>query len=84
MFLATEVTSARNEYIKIYIKNYINFIASFICSFLNRSNKKRHLSSSSKEDEKPRQQREESPDVSCLDSPMSQGHVFAESLKLNE
>ena len=52
--------------------------------FLNRSNKKRDLSSGSKEDDEPKRQREESPDASCLDSPTSPGNVFAESLKSNE
>ena len=52
--------------------------------FLNRSNKKRDLSSGSGEDDKPKRQREESSDVSCLDSPTSPGNVFAESLKSNE
>ena len=42
------------------------------------------MSSGSKEDDKPKRQREESPDVSCLDSPTSPGNVFAESLKSNE
>ena len=55
-----------------------------IQSFLNRSNKKRDLSSGSKEDDEPKRQREESPDVSCLDFPTSPGNVFAESLKSNE
>ena len=53
--------------------------------FFKQKQQKRQFSSSSKEDDEPRQQREESPDVSYFDSPpMSQGHVFAESLKLNE
>ena len=52
--------------------------------FLNRSNKKRDLSSGSKEDDESKRQREESPNVSCLDSPMSPDNVFAESLKSNE
>ena len=52
-----------------------------IRGFLNRSNKKRDLSSSSKEDDKPKRQRKES---LCLDSPMSPGNVFAESLKSND
>ena len=54
-----------------------------IRGFLNKSNKKSDLSSSSKVDE-PIRQREESPDVSCLESPTSPGNVFAESLKSNE
>ena len=41
------------------------------------------MSSSSKDDDDPKRQREESPDVSCLDSPTSPGNVFAESLKSN-
>ena len=52
--------------------------------FLNRSNKKRDLSSGSKEDDESKRQREESPNVSCLDSPTSPDNVFAESLKSNE
>ena len=55
-----------------------------IQGFLNRSNKKRNLSSGSKEDDKPKRQREERPDVSCLESQTSPGNVFAESLKSNE
>ena len=55
-----------------------------IRGFLNRSNKKRDLSSGSKEDDEPKRQREESPDVSCLESPTSPGNGFAESLKSNE
>ena len=55
-----------------------------IRGFLNGSNKKRDLSSDSKEDDKPKRQREESPDVSYLDSPTSPGNVFPESLKSNE
>ena len=55
-----------------------------IQGFLNRSNKKRNLSSGPKEDDKPKRQREESPDVSCLESQTSPGNVFAESLKSNE
>ena len=41
------------------------------------------LSSGSKEDDERKRQREESPNVSCLDSPTSPGNVFAESLKSN-
>ena len=52
--------------------------------FLNRSDKKRDLSSCSEEEDKPKRQMEESPDVSCLESPTSPGSVFAESLKSNE
>ena len=52
--------------------------------FLNRINKDRDFSSDSKEDDEPKRQREESPEVSCLDSPTSPGNVFAESLKSNE
>ena len=52
-----------------------------IRGFLNKSNKKRDLSSGSKVDDEPKRQREESPDVSCLESP---GNMFAESLKSNE
>ena len=52
--------------------------------FLNKSNKKRDLSSGSKVDDGPKRQREESLDVSCLESPTSPGNVFAESLKSNE
>ena len=56
-----------------------------IRSFLNRSNKKkRDLKSGSKENDAPKRQSEESPDVSCLDSPTSPGNVFAESLRSNE
>ena len=55
-----------------------------IRGFLNKSDKKRDLSSSSKEDDKAKRQREESPDVSCLGSPTSPGNAFAESLKSNE
>ena len=55
-----------------------------IRGFLNKSNKKRDLSSGSKDDDEPKRQREESPDVSCLESPTSPGNVFAESLKSNE
>ena len=51
---------------------------------LNRSNKKKDWSSGSKEDDEPKRQREESPDVSCLESSTSPGNVFAESLKVNE
>ena len=42
------------------------------------------MSSGSKEDDEPKRQKEESPDVSCLDSSTSPGDVFAESLKSNE
>ena len=42
------------------------------------------MSSGSTEDDKPKRQREESPDVWCLESPTSPGNVFAESLKSNE
>ena len=42
------------------------------------------MSSGSKDGDKPKRQREESPDVSCLESPTSPGNVFAESLKSNE
>ena len=52
--------------------------------FLNKSNKKRDLISGSKDDDEPKTQREESPEVSCLESPTSPGNVFAESLKSNE
>ena len=52
--------------------------------FLNRSDIKRDLSSCSEEENKPKRQMEESPDVSCLESPASPGNVFAESLKSNE
>ena len=55
-----------------------------IRGFLNKSNKKRDLSSGSKDDDEPKRQREESPDVSCRESPISPGNVFAESLKSNE
>ena len=55
-----------------------------IRGFLNRIKKNRDLSSGSKEDDKRKRQREESPDISCLDSPTSPGNVFAESLKSNE
>ena len=55
-----------------------------IRGFLNKSNKKRDLSSGSKDDDEPKRQREESPDVSCLESPTSPGNVFAESLKSTE
>ena len=55
-----------------------------IRGFLNKSNKKRDLSSGSKEDDEPKRQREESPDVSCLESLTSPGNVFAGSLKSNE
>ena len=51
--------------------NFIAFIASLlpiekmdIRGFLNRSNKKTNLSSGSKEEDEPKRQREESPDVS--------------------
>ena len=52
-----------------------------IRDFLNKSNKKGDLSSGSKDDDEPKRQREESPDVSCLESPTLPGNVFAESLK---
>ena len=55
-----------------------------IRGFLKKSNKKRDLSSGSKDDDEPKRQREESPDVSCLEAPTSPGNVFAESLKSNE
>ena len=55
-----------------------------IRGFLNRSNKKRDLSSGSKDDDEPTRQREESPDVSGLEYPTLPGNVFAESLKSNE
>ena len=42
------------------------------------------MGSSSKYDDDPNRQREESPDVSCLDSPKSPGNVFSESLKSNK
>ena len=42
------------------------------------------MSSVSKEDNELKRQREESPGVSCLESPTSPGNVFAESLKSNE
>ena len=38
----------------------------------------------SKEDDEPKRQREESSNISCLDSPMLPGNMFAESLKSNE
>ena len=43
-----------------------------IRGFLNKSNKKRDLSSGSKVDDEPKRQREKSPDVSCLESPTHQ------------
>ena len=46
-----------------------------IRDYLNRSNAKRDLSSSSKEDDEPKRKREESGDVSCLDSPTSPGKL---------
>ena len=55
-----------------------------IRGFLNKSNKKGDLSSGSKDDDEPKTQREESPEVSHLESPTSPGNVFAESLKSNE
>ena len=55
-----------------------------IRGFLNKNNKKGDLSSGSKDDDEPQRQREESPDVLCLESPTSPGNVFAESLKSNE
>ena len=55
-----------------------------IRGFLNRNNKNRDLSSGSKDEDDPKRQREERPDVSCLDAPTSPGNVFAESLKSNE
>ena len=71
--------------------NFIAFIASLlpiemmdIRGFLNKSKKKRNLSSGSKDDDEPKRQKEESPDVSCLRAPTSPGNVFAESLKSNE
>ena len=42
------------------------------------------MSSGSKEADERKRQREESPHVSCLDSPTSPGNVFAERLKSNE
>ena len=48
--------------------------------FLNKSEKKRGLSRGSKVDDESKRQREESPNVSCLESPTSQGNVFAERL----
>ena len=78
------------KFISKVIYTRINFITSLLLiekmdirDFLNRSNTKRDLSSSSKEDDEPKRQREESADVSCLDSPTSPGNVFAESLKSN-
>ena len=53
-------------------------------TFLNKSNRKGDLSSSSKVNGKTKQQREESPEVLCLDTPTSPGNVFAESLKSND
>ena len=55
-----------------------------IRGILNKSNKKRDLSSGPKEDDETKRQREKSPGVFCLDSPTSPGNVFAESLKSNE
>ena len=55
-----------------------------IRGFLNRSNIKGDLRSGSKEYEEPKRQREESLDVSCLESPTSPENVFAESLKSNK
>ena len=55
-----------------------------IRGFLNRSNKKRDSRSGSKEDDELKQQREGSPDVSCLESPTSPENVFPEKLKSNE
>ena len=80
---------------KVYIKNYllesINFVASLLLiekmdiqGFSNRNNRKRDLSSGSKDDDDPKRQSEESPDVSSLDSPTSPGNAFTKSLKLNE
>ena len=42
------------------------------------------MSSGSKDDDEPKRQKEESPDVPCLRAPTSPGNVFAESLKSNE
>ena len=42
------------------------------------------MSSGSKDDDEPKRQREETPNVSCLESPTSPGNVFAKSLKSNE
>ena len=55
-----------------------------IRGFLKKSNKERDLSSGSKVDDEPKRQREESPDVSCLDSSTSPRNVFAESLESKE
>ena len=40
--------------------------------------------SGSKEDGEPKRQREESLNVSCLDSPTLPGNMFAETLKSNK
>ena len=40
------------------------------------------MRTSSNGDDEPTQQRDESPDVWCLDSPMTPGNVFAEILTL--
>ena len=42
------------------------------------------MSSSSKEDDEPKRESEERPDVLRLEPPASRGNVFAESLKSNE
>ena len=53
-----------------------------IRGFLKRSDKeKKDLNSGSKENEEPKGQSEEGPDVLCVDSATSPGNLFAESLK---
>ena len=42
------------------------------------------MCSGSKEDREPKRQREESLNVSCLDSPTLPGNMFAETLKSNK
>ena len=80
------------KFISKIIFTWINFIACFLLiekvdirGLLNRSKKKKmDLNSGSKENDEPKRQSEESPDVSCLVSPTSPGNVVAENLKSNE
>ena len=57
-----------------------------IRGFLNRSNKIRDLSSGSKEDSQPKRQKEESPDVPCIDSPRTwkKKNLEKEAKELND
>ena len=85
VFLATEVISAGEEYIKSSYRFYYFFTywEDWCTSFLNKSNKKgiwvavqKEMNNQSNKGKKVQ--------MSWLDSPTSSGKVFAESLKLDD